>query len=173
MLTLMDVGPALPGLARQAIEAWLRGQPLSLSDRDVPAAPVFVSLHGKAGELRGCMGTLVATEDDIYKETARCAVLSASRDPRFSPLTRGELEQVNIDVTILCPLEAVQGPEFLDPRRYGVVVSDAQGRRGVLLPNLEGIDDVDMQLSIARRKAGIAPTASVTLQRFEALRFNE
>jgi AmmeMemoRadiSam system protein A len=173
VLTLKEVGPSLPRLAREAIEAWLGSQPLSLADRDTPAAPVFVSLHQKTGELRGCMGTLVATEEDVRKETARCAVLSASRDPRFTPLTRSELERVDIDVTVLCPLEVIQGPESLDPKRYGVVVSDAHGRRGVLLPDLEGIEDVQTQLSIAKRKAGIAQGAPFALQRFEALRFNE
>lgn len=146
---------------------------LSLSDPAAPAAPVFVTLHDRGGELRGCMGTLVATEADVCQETARCAVLSASRDPRFSPVTLSELEGLAIDVTVLCPLEAIQGPESLDPKRYGVVVSDAHGRRGVLLPDLEGIDDVQSQLRIARRKAGILQGAPVSLQRFEALRFNE
>jgi AMMECR1 domain-containing protein len=119
------------------------------------------------------MGTLAATEVDVFRETARCAVLSASQDPRFEPLTRGELQLVAIDVTVLCPLETIDGPESLDPKRYGVVVSDAKGRRGVLLPDLEGIEDVATQLSIAKRKAGIGQNAPVSLQRFEALRFAE
>jgi len=173
VLTLKEVGPGLPGLARRAIESWLQGQALSPQDQEVPAAPVFVSLHDKSGGLRGCMGTLVATEMDVCKETARCAVLSATRDPRFDPITPHELEQVNIDVTVLCPLESIEGPGALDPKRYGVVVSDARGRRGVLLPDLEGIDDVETQLSIAKRKAGIGQNSPVSLQRFEALRFNE
>jgi len=87
--------------------------------------------------------------------------------------TAGDQWQIGIDVTVLCPLEAIDGPESLDPKRYGVVVSDAKGRRGVLLPDLEGIDDVETQLSIAKRKAGISKNAPVSLQRFEALRFNE
>ena len=173
MLTLKEVGPGLPGLARRAIESWLQGRALRPEEQAVPAAPVFVSLHDKSGDLRGCMGTLVATEVDVCKETARCAVLSAAKDPRFAPLTRSELEHVHIDVTVLCPLEAIDGPESLDPKRYGVVVSDAKGRRGVLLPDIEGIDDVETQLSIAKRKAGISKNAPVSLQRFEALRCNE
>ena len=170
---MQELGPDLPGLARRAIEAWLEGQHLDPGDQYGPPAPVFVSLHEKSGELRGCMGTLSATEVDVFRETVRCAVLCASKDPRFEPITRGELAQVAIDVTVLCPLEPIDGPQSLDPRRYGVVVSDARGRRGVLLPNLEGIDDVAAQLSIARRKAGIGQSAPVTLQRFEALRFTE
>ncbi len=119
------------------------------------------------------MGTLVATEDDVCKETARCAVLSATKDPRFEPITRGELDHVAIDVTVLFPLESIEGPESLDPKRFGVVVSDSRGRRGVLLPDLEGINDVATQLSVAKRKAGIGQNSPVTLQRFEAVRFKE
>ena len=94
-------------------------------------------------------------------------------DPRFEPLQLSELDGVTIDVTVLCPLESVTGPEFLDPKRYGVVVSDKGGRRGVLLPDLDGIDDVQTQLRIVRKKAGIAAGALIDLQRFEALRFGE
>lgn len=119
------------------------------------------------------MGTLVATEENVFGETARCAVLSASKDPRFQPITREELDEVIIDVTVLCPLESIDDAKSLDPKRYGVVVSDSRGRRGVLLPDLEGIDDVATQLSIARRKAGIGQNVPVSLQRFEALRFKE
>jgi MEMO1 family protein len=146
---------------------------MSPEEQAVPAAPVFVSLHDKSGDLRGCMGTLQATETDVLQETARCAVLAATKDPRFAPLTQSELERVRIDVTVLCPLEAIDGPASLDPKRYGVVVSDAKGHRGVLLPDLEGIDDVETQLSIAKRKAGIGQNVPVSLQRFEAMRFNE
>ena len=175
MRTLTDVGPALPALARGAIGDRLR-ETLAppLDDSETPAAPVFVSLHMKAsGQLRGCMGTLVAREPSVLHETCRCAILAAMDDPRFEPLVLRELEEVTIDVTVLCPLEAVSGPEFLDPKRYGVVVSDHLGRRGVLLPDLEGINDVQTQLSIVRRKAGIGASAPIDLQRFEALRFYE
>ena len=146
---------------------------MSIEDLPGPAAPVFVTLHMTSGQLRGCMGTLVARETDVRRETIRCAVLAATEDPRFSPLPLDELTGVTIDVTVLCPLESIVGPESLDPKRYGVVVSDAHGHRGVLLPDLEGIDDVETQLSVVRRKAGILPGAKVDMKRFEALRFYE
>jgi len=172
--TLDAIGPSLPQLARDSIEHWLRCHvSLTLDELSAPPAPVFVTLHMTSGELRGCMGTLVARELDVRHETLRCAVLAATEDPRFTPLALSELDRVKIDVTVLCPLEAIGSPESLDPKRYGVVVSDGQGRRGVLLPDLDGIDDAVTQLSIARRKAGIAPMAPVELQRFEALRFHE
>ena len=175
MCKLAEVGPSLPALARGAIDHWLReATVLPLDDSGAPPAPVFVSLHdSKSGQLRGCMGTLSARELDVRHETRRCAVLAAMDDPRFDPLVLSELDTVTIDVTVLCPLENVSGPEFLDPKRYGVVVCDQQGHRGVLLPDLEGIDDVQTQLSIVRKKAGIAPGSTVELQRFEALRFHE
>jgi len=175
VISLADLGPTLPALARLAIEHFLReSTELSLELSQVPAAPVFVSLHTKElGHLRGCMGTLVAHEADVRLETRRCAVMAAMDDPRFSPLELTELEGVMIDVTVLCPLEPVSGLEFLDPKRYGVIASDHCGHRGVLLPDLEGIDDVRTQLDIVRRKAGIAPSAAIELQRFEALRFCE
>ncbi len=172
--TLAAIGPSLPLLARVAIEYWLRQhESMNIDDLSAPAAPVFVTLHLTGGELRGCMGTLVAREPDVRRETLRCAVLAATQDPRFAPLPLQELERVTIDVTILCPLEPIAGPEFLDPRRYGVVVSDGQGRRGVLSPDLDGIDDVETQLTVARRKAGISPKVLIDLKRFEALRFYE
>jgi AmmeMemoRadiSam system protein A len=147
--------------------------PLDIDHQSAPAAPVFVTLHLPRGELRGCMGTLVAREPDVRRETLRCAVLAATEDPRFAPLPLDELGLVTIDVTVLCPLEPIAGPELLDPKRYGVVVSDGQGRRGVLLPDLPGIDDVETQLRIVRRKAGISSQAQIDLKRFEALRFYE
>ena len=119
------------------------------------------------------MGTLVAREPDVRLETLRCAVLAATEDPRFAPLQLNELKLVTIDVTVLCPMEPISGPEFLDPKRYGVVVSDFHGHRGVLLPDLDGIDDVETQLSVVRRKAGISSSSEIDLKRFEALRFCE
>jgi len=172
--TLAAIGPSLPPLARAAIEHWLRQRvTLEIDDQAAPAAPVFVTLHLTDGELRGCMGTLVARETDVRRETLRCAVLAATEDPRFTPLPLDELELVSIDVSVLCHMEPISGPELLNPKRYGVVVSDRQGRRGVLLPDLQGIDNVETQLRIVRRKAGISPEAVVDLKRFEALRFYE
>jgi hypothetical protein len=94
-------------------------------------------------------------------------------DTRFEAVQLPELDTLKIDVTVLHRPRSVRGPEDLDPKRYGVVVRDGHGRQGILLPDLQGIDDVATQLSVARRKAGIAPEAPVLLQRFAALRFHE
>ncbi len=117
--TLAAIGPSLPLLARVAIEYWLRQhESMNIDDLSAPAAPVFVTLHLTGGELRGCMGTLVAREPDVRRETLRCAVLAATQDPRFAPLPLQELERVTIDVTIFMPAgtncwSRILGPEAI------------------------------------------------------------
>lgn len=159
----------LARVAREAIAAWLDGRVYSPPPLPEPwreAQPVFVSLHGPDGELRGCIGHLARTCDSLADEIATVAVLAASQDPRFPPLERSELAGLDVEVDVLGPSEPVAGPEALDPRRYGVVVT-AGRRRGVLLPDLEGVDTVADQLAIARRKAGISPHEAVSIERFE------
>lgn len=160
-------------LARRGVEAAARTRralttvPEDLAPR-VEKAPraCFVSLHDKRGELRGCIGTLEPTCDSLGLEILHNAHSSTLKDRRFFPLVAAELEGLQVKVDVLGPLEPIAGPEALDPRRYGVVVSTADGRRGVLLPDLEGVDGVDQQLDIARRKAGIRANERVLLHRF-------
>lgn len=173
MATLIDVGPELPGVARAAIAAWLADERPQLARRDAPAAPVFVTLRRLDGELRGCIGTTFPTEPDVVAETARSAVLAASRDPRFPPLGPEELAGVRIEVSVLLPEEPVVDFADLDPTRYGVVVRDGRGRQGLLLPDVPGVDDARAQVAIARRKGGIDIDAPVRLTRFEVLKFAE
>jgi AmmeMemoRadiSam system protein A len=134
---------------------------------------VFVTLHDREKHLRGCIGTLSAQQSDVFEETAHNAVSAATRDPRFEAVTREELDELTIDVTVLHPLQAIQSEAELDPRRYGVVVRDPSGRQGVLLPDLPGVDDVATQVHIARQKARIAEGVTVSLFRFLAERFEE
>ena len=155
-------------LARDAIAAWAHGR--SPAPAPLPAAlerhqPVFVSLHDAAGRLRGCVGTLRATRATLAEEIADTAVLAASRDPRFPPVSAAELPSLAIEVSVLGEPEPVTDLATLDPRRWGVVVRRGE-RRGVLLPDLEGVDTVEQQLSIARRKASIPPDAPVSVDRF-------
>jgi len=171
-----DLLAALPTVAREAIAARLAGRepqpPASATGELARRAPVFVTLK-IAGELRGCMGELVARHEDLVAETVDRAVVAALGDPRFPPLTVDELSRCTIDVTILDPLEPIDSPERLDPARYGVEVSDSLGRRGVLLPGIEGIETVAQQIDIARRKAGIPENAEFALRRFLATRIDE
>jgi len=131
-------------------------------------AGVFVSLH-KNGRLRGCVGTIAPTTASIAREIIQNAVSAGIRDNRFEPVTVEELSYLTYKVDVLSDPEPISGPEELDVKRYGVIVTSGY-KRGLLLPNLDGIDDVGEQISIARRKAGISDREEVKLERFEVVR---
>ncbi len=161
-------------LARQTIEDYIRtgrrpdlpdNLPDELSERQ---AACFVTLH-REGRLRGCIGTLEPFRASLAHEIQANAIAAATEDPRFRPLREEELDELEVSVDVLFPAEKIQSLDDLDPRRYGVIVS-AGRRRGVLLPNLEGIDTVEEQVDIARQKAGIAAHESYGLERFEVVR---
>ncbi|MEZ4374993.1 MAG: AmmeMemoRadiSam system protein A [Polyangiaceae bacterium] len=171
MMGLGVRGAKLTEIARQAIGAWLDGrQPDAVPPLKFEAA-VFVTLRDASGNLRGCIGSLSPLTPDVTAETQRSAVLAASRDPRFPPLTRGEFLQLSIEVSVLGPPEAVVSAAELDPKRYGVVVRGAGGKRGVLLPEVPGVEDVATQVKIARQKAGLDPDEPVEVQRFGVEKF--
>ena len=132
-------------------------------------AGVFVSLK-KQGELRGCIGTIEPVRDTLAVEIIENAISAASKDPRFRPVDEDELAVLRVSVDILGAPERVAGPGDLDVRRYGVIVR-AGGKRGLLLPDLEGIASVEAQLSIARKKGGIGETEHVELYRFVVERY--
>ena len=137
---------------------------------DLPQqAGVFVSIK-KHGQLRGCIGTIKATQPSLASEVINNAVSAGTQDPRFFPVELDELPDLTFSVDVLGEEEEIAGPEFLDPKRYGIIVRRAH-RSGLLLPNLEGVDTVDEQLAIARQKAGIGPREEVKLSRFEVKRF--
>ena len=161
-------------LARETVEEYV-------TERKTPAVPewataemtreragVFVSIH-KEGRLRGCIGTFLPTRENIAKEIISNAVSAAVRDPRFDPISPEELKWLEINVDVLSAPERISGPEELDVRRYGVIVSSGS-RRGLLLPDLDGVDTVEEQVDIARRKGGIRENELVTLERFEVVR---
>jgi len=161
-------------LARETVESWVtrREKP------DVPEwaademrqqrAGVFVSIH-KDGKLRGCIGTFLPTRDCIAQEIISNAVSAATRDPRFDPIGPEELKWLEINVDVLSTPERISGTDELDVKKYGVIVSSG-ARRGLLLPDLDGVDTVDEQVRIARRKGGIRDGEPVTLERFEVVR---
>jgi AmmeMemoRadiSam system protein A len=132
-------------------------------------AGCFVSLK-KNGQLRGCIGTISPTQENIAEEIIANAISSASRDGRFEPVRVDELSSLVYSVDILSESEAIASEKELDVKRYGVIVS-AGHKKGLLLPNLEGVDSIDMQVSIAKQKAGILPHEKVSLERFEVLRY--
>ena len=109
----------------------------------------------------------------MASETARSAVLAATRDPRFQPVSADELRGLRIEVSVLMECEPVSSLADLDPARWGVVVADEGGRRGLLLPEVPGVESVAAQVEIARRKAGVAEGAPVTLWRFGVKKFSD
>ena len=166
---------ALVSLARRAILHYLTtGEHLESTDElaiewQSPAG-AFVSLK-RRGELRGCIGTCVATQLSLFQEVIQNAVAAATADPRFPPLTLDDMGEVVISVDILASPERVEGVDQLDPKRYGVIVH-ANGRRGVLLPDIAQVTTAETQLAIARRKAGIGPGEPVEIYRFEVTRYH-
>lgn len=155
------LGDPLVSLARQAIGAYVvEGKvidPSRIEGLEPRRAGVFVSLRLPDGSLRGCIGTLRPTRATIEEEIIGNAVSAATRDPRFRPLTSEELSGLDVSVDVLGEPEEVADPTDLDPRVYGLVVQTADGRQALLLPDLEGVDSVEQQISIACRKGGIDP----------------
>lgn len=162
----------LVSLARTSLEHRVRtGRRLPVP-ADLPAelagrrAGAFVSLK-KNGQLRGCIGTITPAYASLAEEIVANAVSAGLHDPRFSPVTADELPELVYDVDVLGVPEPVRDPEELNPRRYGVIVSAPDGRRGLLLPDLDGVDTVKEQLRIAARKGGIALSEDgVAIERF-------
>ena len=131
-------------------------------------AGAFVSIH-RQGRLRGCIGTIAPTRSSLAEEIIHNAINAAARDPRFDPIRADELKWLEINVDVLGEPEAVASEADLDVKRYGVIVTKGH-RRGLLLPDLAGVDTVRQQVEIARRKAGIGPKEKVSLERFEVVR---
>lgn len=160
-------------LAQRAVEQFVQDGTVLQPEADIPElqprAGAFVSLH-KHGELRGCIGTFEPTRGNVAEEIVSNAISSATRDPRFPPVRREELPELDYSVDILTSPEPINGPDELDARRYGVIVA-AGRRRGLLLPDLEGVDTVEQQIEICRMKAGISPADPVHLYRFEVRRY--
>jgi AmmeMemoRadiSam system protein A/AmmeMemoRadiSam system protein B len=168
----------LPRLARQAVEAFvLTGHkiepPRKLCGLLAARAACFVSLKTRARELRGCIGTIEPAREILAEELINNAINACSRDPRFPPVESGELAELVYSVDVLAPPELTTLEE-LDPAIYGVIVEDKQGlRRGLLLPDIEGVETAQRQVEIASRKAGIAAGEPVNLYRFLVQRFRE
>ena len=132
-------------------------------------AGCFVSFH-KGEDLRGCIGTIAATCDTVFEEICQNTVSAAGKDPRFPAIRASELADLSCSVDVLGDAEAVSGIDELDEKRYGVIVSKAW-RRGVLLPDLDGVNSPAEQIDIALRKASISPNESYEIERFEVVRF--
>ncbi|MCK5744454.1 MAG: AmmeMemoRadiSam system protein A [Caldisericia bacterium] len=134
-------------------------------------AGVFVSIHNH-GKLRGCIGTFSSTTESVAHEIIEMAIAASTSDPRFSPVIKSELDDIDIKVDVLNTPEPVKSINQLDHKKYGVIVRLGM-RRGLLLPDLEGVDTVEEQIRIAMYKAGIPNGAKVDIERFEVIRHSE
>jgi AmmeMemoRadiSam system protein A len=166
-------GHEIVSLARSAIDTYVREgrvlEPGRLHDADLPMrAGAFVSLHIN-GQLRGCIGTIAPVTGSLSEEVVRNAIEAATSDPRFPPVTSDELEFLDVKVDVLHEPEPCEQGD-LDPSTYGVIVKSGP-QRGLLLPDLEGVDTVEQQVAISRRKAGITPGEPVCLERFRVDRY--
>ncbi len=176
----MNKSHPLVKLAREAIEAHVRGNaeprpPANLEPEMRRPAGAFVTIH-RHGQLRGCIGTIQPTCETVAEEVIQNAISAATRDPRFSPIRREELADLDIKVDVLGEPEEIEGLADLDPKRYGLIVQSESHpwKRGLLLPDLEGIDTAEKQVYWTRyHKAGITdPNEPVKMLRFEVKRYS-
>ncbi len=173
IISAVEMHP-LVKLAKNTVETYVEEgkvppPPDELTPEMKEKAGVFVSLH-KSGELRGCIGTFEPAAKNVAEEIIQNAISSSTRDPRFPPVTPDELGQLEYSVDVLTTPKPVKDKSRLDPKKYGVIVQ-CGFRRGLLLPDLEGVDTVDYQIDICCQKAGIAPDEPVNLYRFEVKRY--
>jgi len=162
---------SLVQLAHSTIVSFVQTGRAEISDElknSIPnkRAGVFVSIHSAAGQLRGCIGTILPSRETMADEIIQNAQWACSRDHRFRPVAKNELDGLNIKVDVLSEPEPIESTDQLNPDKYGVIVSTADGRRGLLLPALDGIETAEAQIEICRKKGGIRPDEPITLQRF-------
>jgi AmmeMemoRadiSam system protein A len=167
-------------LARRTVERYLAGEGVPESGLEVDSGAglwgfrraCFVSIKTLAGELRGCIGTILPVQASLDLEIIENAISSSTRDPRFPAVKSPELSGVVFSVDVLGEPERIGDKSLLDAKRWGVIVSKGM-RRGVLLPDLEGVDTVEYQLEIACRKAGIYDMDGISIERFSVERYPE
>ncbi len=162
-------------LAKNAVEEYVLKRRVLPCPDDLTAemkekAGVFICLK-KHGELRGCIGTFMPCHENVAEEIIRNAISAATEDPRFSLVTKDELPHLTYTVDVLSPPEKITDVRDLDPKRYGVIIASG-GLKGLLLPDLEGIETAEDQIRIARMKAGIGSREDIVIYRFEVRRYH-
>lgn len=170
---LQASAPAL--LAKQSVEAYIKEGKVITPPADLPPfmleqqSAAFICLK-KAGALRGCIGTTEPTQPSLAEEIVKNSVAAATKDPRFPTVEPQELGNLNYTVDVLDEPEKIADESDLDPKNYGVIV-ESGFHKGLLLPDIEGVDTVADQVAIAKQKAGLSPSESVTLYRFKVTRY--
>ncbi len=178
-------------LAKKTIEIWVKKKKIPEFPKDFPLLKqkeinyflnpenrkgVFVSIYKKQNnskELRGCIGTPFPIYENLAQEIIYNAIAAASRDPRFNPIEENELKDLFISVDLLSLPKLIPDLKNHDPKKFGLLVKASDGRSGLLLPDIEGIETGSQQLEIALKKAGILPTEPYFLFRFEVERYKE
>ncbi len=160
-------------LAQQAIKYYLdTGKILDLPAKlpktmTSTRAGAFVSLHHNDNRLRGCIGTFLPTQKCVAQEIIANAIAAATEDPRFPPVKIEELDDLEISVDILSKPKKLNANSYsLDPKKYGLIVSTADARRGLLLPDITGVETAEQQIEICKQKGGIGPREPVQYQTF-------
>ncbi|HWR90196.1 MAG TPA: AmmeMemoRadiSam system protein A [Dissulfurispiraceae bacterium] len=162
-------------LAKEAVEQYVRHRKTLCPGKDISPemkrrAGVFICLK-KRGDLRGCIGTFSPVTDNLYLEIVRNAISAAMEDPRFYALDEQELAEIEYTVDVLSEPEKVESLSDLDPKKYGVIVVKGY-RKGLLLPDLEGVDTAEDQLRITKMKAGIERSETdIDIYRFTVERY--
>jgi AmmeMemoRadiSam system protein A len=164
----------LAELARKSVEEFVRNgkevlPPQELTPEMKEKAGVFVCIK-KGGALRGCIGTFLPCTENIADEIIKNAISAATKDPRFEPVTEDILNDLEYSVDVLSSPEKVSDISELDPKKYGVIVVHGS-RKGLLLPDLEGVDSAEEQLRIAKMKAWINPDEEADIFRFRVSRY--
>ncbi|HOX97019.1 MAG TPA: AmmeMemoRadiSam system protein A [bacterium] len=166
-------------LAKKSIEYFLQNNHYLKGDFEIAenlpqTAGVFVTLHNKYdGSLRGCIGTILPTQASITEEIIKNAVSAAIYDPRFNPLTINELNDLEISIDVLQEPENISSEKELNTKVYGIIVYTEDGRSGLLLPNIDGINTIDEQIAIACKKAKISRNENFKMKRFKVTRYYE
>jgi AmmeMemoRadiSam system protein A len=165
-------------LAKDTIETYLKKGVIISPPANLPKemltkkAGVFVSIHQKDGSLRGCIGTFLPTQKSIAYEIIKNALAAAFNDPRFPPITLKELPNLDFSIDLLSkPKKAAL--KDLNPKKYGLIVSTKDGRKGLLLPDIPSIKTPEEQIQICRQKAGIGPNEKISLHTFTVKRYKE
>lgn len=163
-------------LAKKTVEAYIGEGRIIKPPDDLPPeldgrAGVFVSIHKKDGSLRGCIGTFAPTQRNIAEEIIMNAISASTKDPRFPPIDKSELNSLDISVDILSAPVLIKDKKDLDAKKFGVIVKSGY-RRGLLLPDLPGVDTPEQQIEICRMKGGISENDSVELYKFEVRRYH-
>ena len=177
-----DCGHPFPCLARETVRRYLTGNASEqgFPQNDTPGGDAvwdaqkacFVSIKTKTGDLRGCIGTILPVRPHLRQEIMANAIAAATQDPRFPPMTADELDNVDFSVDVLTTPEVITDLSSLDPAIWGVIITKGN-RRGLLLPDLPGVNTVAHQIAIAAQKAGITDLEGAQFERFRVERYPE